>query len=494
MSQRILCLDGRMRAFEGVTAVLRTADVQTIDSAQRAILGLPTLDGCSDMEHGGPTLDEATRREVLEIEGELGRAGALEAAGRWSEATQVTRSAVARARQIGEPRIEVAALFKLGRSLLEEDLDRGRELLYEVHRRAESLGDHSTATRALVQLIWGEATAGNYEEAERLARQAQAKLEHQAVHEMVEASLLNHWAIVRANQGDYDEAERMYRRALAIFEGLHGPDHLFSAGMLTNLASLFHRQRKLDDALAAAERALATQEKVLGPDHPHVPMSLSILASVLVERGDYDQAIAHLERALAIDEKVYGPKHHKVGSDLHALAEALAEKGQLDEAWSHQQRGLEILEAKLGADHPEVGEALFGMSDVASRRGQSEQALALAERSLTVLDKLDDGHPLQAPARTALGVALLGLGRPHDATEPLERAIAILGARTSDALGLAEPRFALARALWQAGREKQRARNLASQALDAYVEAGPGRSADRATVQAWLDGHPAPDP
>ena len=74
---------------------------------------------------------------------------------------------------------------------------------------------------------------------------------------------------------------------------------------------------------------------------------------------------------------------------------------------------------------------------------------------------------------------------PFCAIAPLERAFRIREAKETDPARRADTSFALARALWEANREHERARALAASARDAYARASmPSKRAD---VDAWLD-------
>jgi len=69
----------------------------------------------------------------------------------------------------------------------------------------------------------------------------------------------------------------------------------------------------------------------------------------------------------------------------------------------------------------------------------------------------------------------------------LERAIAIRTKGSAGAEDLAEPRFSLARALWGAGRDRARAKDLAEQARGGYVQGGQKQEAEK--VAAWIAAH-----
>jgi hypothetical protein len=84
---------------------------------------------------------------------------------------------------------------------------------------------------------------------------------------------------------------------------------------------------------------------------------------------------------------------------------------------------------------------------------------------------------------------LLDLARPRDAVAPLERALALREKNNGDPNELAESRFALARALWDANEDRARARSLAGAAEDAYRAAGGPSAEALADVRAWLAKH-----
>src|SRR5204863_39128 len=73
------------------------------------------------------------------------------------------------------------------------------------------------------------------------------------------------------------------------------------------------------------------------------------------------------------------------------------------------------------------------------------------ERSLAIREKaLGKDHPDVSYSLENLGAALIGVRQPAKAIPVLERAIAIRSKESASAEDLAEPRFSLARALWDA--------------------------------------------
>ena len=109
------------------------------------------------------------------------------------------------------------------------------------------------------------------------------------------------------------------------------------------------------------------------------------------------------------------------------------------------------------------------------------EALAIKERTLPPQD------PNLSFSHDGIGQCLLGLGRAQDAVNELELALALRG---NEPVPRADTRFALARALWELGKERGRARELATQAQADY-QAG-GRKEKDAEVERWLASHPMP--
>jgi hypothetical protein len=73
-----------------------------------------------------------------------------------------------------------------------------------------------------------------------------------------------------------------------------------------------------------------------------------------------------------------------------------------------------------------------------------------------------------------VGEALLALGRPGDAVEPLEASLALRLASQGDLAARGATQALLARALWAARRQRSRALRLADEALPRLSEAERG--------------------
>ena len=137
---------------------------------------------------------------------------------------------------------------------------------------------------------------------------------------------------------------------------------------------------------------------------------------------------------------------------------------------------------------PASGEAAYTLSNRGEylvALGRPGEALEPIRRGLAAWEAQSGPRsPLLGYPLTALGRALLALARPSDALPPLERALRLREAGEQDPFLVAETRFALARALWDAERDRTRALILAKKARAAYERAPDEK--DAAEIGTWL--------
>ena len=176
--------------------------------------------------------------------------------------------------------------------------------------------------------------------------------------------------------------------------------------------------------------------------------SLNDLGNVSYRRGEYEEAELLYRRALEIRQRALGDDHPDVAATLANLGTLLESQGDHEQAALYYQRALRIAEKTLPPDHPDLTLSILGLADVALARRRPDVARAHAERAVSMLE----------------GAKVV----PDE---------------------LAKARFTLARALAFDPAERSRARVLAEQARDAFVEHGKGREAELAEVQAWLTSH-----
>jgi tetratricopeptide (TPR) repeat protein len=138
-----------------------------------------------------------------------------------------------------------------------------------------------------------------------------------------------------------------------------------------------------------------------------------------------------------------------------------------------------------------VAHASLAMGDVRLASGQAREALSDYRFALPILEKAYGAdQPQVVVALISIGQAELALGQPARAIEPLERAERMLPATGApDDRGAV--RFLLARALWDARRDRRKARDLANAARTDYARAGDGFKPQVDEVDRWLARRPA---
>ncbi|MDY7229507.1 serine/threonine-protein kinase [Hyalangium rubrum] len=305
--------------------------------------------------------------------------------------------------------------------------------------------------------------------------------EHPAV-----ALSINNLGNVFIGMGQFEEAGVQYERALALLEKTLGPDHPDALILRSNLGNVLVFQGRFEDGLNRHERALALREKVLGPEHPYVGASLNNIGSTLMYLGRYEEARQKQERALLLRQKALGPVHPDVASTLCEIGSALQAQGKLEEGRKFIERGLSMWEKTVGPEHPETAEAHRLLGVVLTKLGRHEEARRHHDRALALREKaLGAEHPDTALSRLSLAELQLARGKPAEALPLLERALKHVYRKDAD-----DVRFALARALWDTGQDRTRARALATEVQEHWQR--QAIAPKLAEASRWLAAHADP--
>jgi tetratricopeptide (TPR) repeat protein len=328
---------------------------------------------------------------------------------------------------------------------------------------------------------------GRYEEARRFHERAlELRQKVQGAEHPLVAQSLNNLAGSYIAMGKYEQALEYFGRAAALDEKVLGTTHPETLTALSNLGNLLVFVGKYEEGLERNERVLAMREKALGPEHPQVAESLNNLGSTLTLLGRYEEALARQEQALAIRRKILGPEHPDVAQSYAEVGHALALQGRYEEGRKSAEQAVALGEKILGPEHPAVTEALRILGVVLTMQGRYQEALRRLERGLVLREKvLGREHPEVSLALLSLGELHLARGRPAEALPLLERARAHVYAKDESDVA-----FALARALWDARKDRPRARSLATQARDQWQQRNNPRKL--AEVSRWLRTHRGP--
>lgn len=239
--------------------------------------------------------------------------------------------------------------------------------------RGPDVKDHKDEIRYMT-LAWSMRAHGNFDEAEKLLRQAIDLAPDNIEYRLRLAELLR-------DRKDLDGAIAEYRRCLEL-----DPDH---AEAHLNYGVVLAMRDRLDEAVREFEKALQ-----LRPDYEDAHRNL---AMALTRLGRSDEAARHFAAAGASE----------IGTEL-AQALVLQEQGRLDEAFEHYRK---VLEAS-----PNHLDALLACGGIELARQHYTEALGYYRRALELA-------PSVARAHYGVGTAYLFLGRTEQALEHLRRAV-----------------------------------------------------------------------
>jgi eukaryotic-like serine/threonine-protein kinase len=261
-------------------------------------------------------------------------------------------------------------------------------------------------------------------------------------------------------EGDYERARTLAARAHDLASAARGRDSV-TAGL--NQLTLAQAVAELGDyrgGVALLEETLQILMRALGPANEDVSYVRERLVGPLVALGRYPDALAQAELSLQNRRKEHPGDHRYVAASLEVQALALSALGRGDEAVSSAAQAERMAARIFAPDHWLLARARVTLCRVLVDTGRDEApascARALAASSLA----FPSGHPLVAEAQALVGEAELLAGRAEAAVPPLEAALAYLEPRHGDVLVRALARFALARALVDAGGDRARADTL----------------------------------
>ncbi|CAF1210461.1 unnamed protein product, partial [Didymodactylos carnosus] len=194
---------------------------------------------------------------------------------------------------------------------------------------------------------------------------------------------LHNLVIQYASAGRYEVAVPLCRQALEDIEKTHGHDHQDMATMLNILALVYRDQNKFKEALSLLQEALAIREKVLGPEDPAVAATLNNLAVLYGKKNRYKDAEPLCKRALEIREKVFGRDHPDVGRQLNNLALLCLNQGKYDMVEIYYKRAIAIYSKHYGNNDPNVAKTKNNLASAYLREGKYKAAAQLYKEVLS---------------------------------------------------------------------------------------------------------------
>jgi eukaryotic-like serine/threonine-protein kinase len=445
---RMQCLTERLGELRALTTLFRAADAATADRAIVAATGLAAPAGCVTITTAAtarPTADQA--RALAELHDEFDAIHALAEVSRYGEVVERARGLTDRAHRVGFLPFEAKARHQLGaiESGANMPVESERTLRDALHVAARAKDDAQLA-HTWASLIFALTLQGRHDDAIALVPIGELAVERAGGESLMQSEL--HYVAGSAYfaKGDYRRSIDAYERAYKHRVEARGEDHLDQVVILNSLGGAMLRVGHVN-AVPTFERALALAEAKLGPHHPGLALTLANLGGVSQALFDFDKATTYHLRALPIFEEVYGPDHSLTGEVVYSLGVDANGREDYAAALPYYERALAIFEA-ISPRHPSVALSLLGLADCREEAG---------------------GDFVRAVAEGERGLALL------------------LETKTEDGAQIAYAKYALAKALWSANRDRPRALALAREARAGFVKAGLAAMNGVLAVDKWFE-------
>jgi tetratricopeptide (TPR) repeat protein len=225
----------------------------------------------------------------------------------------------------------------------------------------------------------------------------------------------------------------------------------------------------------------------VGPGHDRIAAWLHQDRGTLAERsGDYATAKNEYEQALALKLKVLPAGHPDIGKTYFSLANAEASLGDGPAALAAANQAVTMYRAGYGDDSPLMWNPLDIRGEALQMVGRLEDAEADFRVAVERAESLYGvEHAWTAIALHDLGAVLLDRGKVREAISVLSKTLRIRERHEPNQESLADTRFALGRALWQADDDRPRALDLARTAREAYRNL-QGHERQIAAIDTWL--------
>lgn len=221
-----------------------------------------------------------------------------------------------------------------------------------------------------------------------------------------------------------------------------------------------------DDALAlrCIEQCIELRARAFGPKNKRVAAARFSLARHLTRAGDIERARAAARDAMAVMHELGAGGEPRMSAHHATLGVAELIGGDVEAGTRHLETACAIEEKTFGASSPHTASMLVLLIQVHAGRRNWGKVQGLCARAIAPLGEVPSMEDSYALACELESMALLGLGRPKDATQQLRRALDRLESRAT----LEPARFAR---LWAAlGRSEMVCKNVA-RATDAFERA-----------------------
>ena len=259
--------------------------------------------------------------------------------------------------------------------------------------------------------------------------------------------------------GQVERAVATSDRAFTVLSQYAEPESFSYAATLGMQGRSLLEARRGSEALPLLDETYATFGRVLGPDHARSVSARAYRALALAHTGRLDEARSELGAAVEASRNTSAAP-----AVLDALGQVLRLSGSPEEALRALEAALASVVEGPKADRDRMN-LMAELGAIQVELGRHREATETLERSLALFDALQTHpSPRRADAMLALGRARLGLGNRNEA-------VALFEAADSFWTGFeADPRWAGEAALWRGIAYRQSGRELEAREALARAE------------------------
>ncbi|HEY6032955.1 MAG TPA: tetratricopeptide repeat protein, partial [Kofleriaceae bacterium] len=208
--------------------------------------------------------------------------------------------------------------------------------------------------------------------------------------------------------------------------------------------------------------------------------------------GQLAEAYAANHRIREAKQRLLGADNPNLVASLYNEAVALVLLDRPSEAVPLYRRALALL-AGIGRSGNSEAFGRFGLARALRNAGDPAGALVEDRHAIAIYDAQPPPPSWIADALYGEGDDLIALGKAAEALAPLERALKLRSTPDSDGEDRANVELSLARALWDSGGDRARARRLADDAHDVMAplaqKYGSFHAKAFAKLEAWRAEH-----
>ncbi|MFT3711171.1 MAG: serine/threonine-protein kinase [Archangium sp.] len=462
------CLERRLSDLRALTSVLVAADPAILKGATVAVSGLRPVSTCLDASSEYAEA-EATQTDV---EAQLSEAQALARLGQGERA--LTLATAIREDPVASRRAQAEAWLVSG--VVEHANNRFPEAersLNTAASKALAAGSFEVAAKAWSLLVdlYGR-RIDQPRQAHEKADLAAGALTRLGDDPEIAAYYFDAVGRFQLGESAYAAAASSFEKAVANAERAWGPDHPEVAGALEDLGWAHSWLGQSAQARDEFARALRIKSAVYAEDSLEIAETLGRYAIVVRELGELKEATEMLERSLRI-RRAANPNSFAVTTSLTNLADLYMDAGRLEDALASIDQSLAILAKILVGDHLRVVGNLHTRGNVLLALGRLDEAKSSYADSLAMSERVKGKeHVLGADAIEGLAAVALEKHQPLDAIPLLERALSLRERSPASTVIDARPKFLLARALWESGKDVPRAKELLEAARSGFAAGG----------------------